>query len=531
MRPHETVSYRKAFPRGGTAEFLAIDDHFVAQRVSLSAWRSGARDRDSVIFEKAAQAYRQVGLVQHEKKRKRQLSCGTSLGADVDGLAGVVSAPRHRVGVLCTLTTEIVRRGTCAPKILASLLGLWVHVLMFRRPVLCILNEAFKDAQASPAHVIRQLQRATLNELLSLTDLAPALQADLRVDYLPQIFCMDASPTGSGICAAAPSHVVAELWRHSEQEGYYTKLADAASACLQEHGLSLDLPVEMVDPPPPAFGACIPQSLHEGVLFDVVELFCGEGHWIQAHVEQGLTAHPCFGNAGSRLRFTDLDDKSIFGELLGLACRRVVREWHAGPPCLTFGTLRRPRLRSKAQPAGFKVTDPLTALHSRLARLVAFLFCIVVWLGGYVSVEQPGGSVMFYLHCYRVLAELGCVLTRMCSCSYGSPFMKPLQWLHNEPWMLQLGGTCTCPYRGKHLKVEGSFTADKLRTFAERCVPSVEAVFGRRPRLGEAVARFSGSYPRPLREQMAAGCAAAKDGPSRAMPLSARFDAGRIVFV
>ena len=33
----------------------------------------------------------------------------------------------------------------------------------------------------------------------------------------------------------------------------------------------------------------------------------------------------------------DMDSKAVFYELRALAARAVVREWHFGPLCLTFG--------------------------------------------------------------------------------------------------------------------------------------------------------------------------------------------------
>ena len=49
--------------------------------------------------------------------------------------------------------------------------------------------------------------------------------SDLRVGYAPFIFCTDASPDGAGICQSPECEsVVQELWRHSEQRGYYTQL-------------------------------------------------------------------------------------------------------------------------------------------------------------------------------------------------------------------------------------------------------------------------------------------------------------------
>ena len=132
---------------------------------------------------------------------------------------------------------------------------------------------------------------------------------------------------------------------------------------------------------------------------------------------------------------------------------------------------------------------------------------------------------MFYLRCFRVLICVGAVVTRMCCCNFGSAFNKPFAWLRNKPWVVGLGGSCRCPYKGRHLTIQGSFAAPVLAEFTKRCVPDPVTVFGRNPKPGEPVARFSGVYPLLMVRKMAAGSRAAKDGTCPAMPLSCRLAA------
>ena len=40
MRPTEIAAYRLPYPRGDTAEYLAVDDHLVAQKVTFPELRS-----------------------------------------------------------------------------------------------------------------------------------------------------------------------------------------------------------------------------------------------------------------------------------------------------------------------------------------------------------------------------------------------------------------------------------------------------------------------------------------------------------
>lgn len=181
-------------------------------------------------------------------------------------------------------------------------------------------------------------------------------------------------------------------------------------------------------------------------------------------------------------------DDSVFHQLLSLASRRVIRDWHAGPPCKTFGTLRRPRMRSKRFPSGFNIWDSVTREHNTLAYRTAFLIAIVVSLGDYFSVEQPGSSVMFYIVYFQRIVHLGCVITRMCFCAFGSPFKKPSLWMHNKPWLPELASPCRCESTDQHdFVIQGTFTRTSIPDFVARCKPSVGALYGRPPKVGEAV--------------------------------------------
>lgn len=80
-------------------------------------------------------------------------------------------------------------------------------------------------------------------------------------------------------------------------------------------------------------------------------------------------------------------DTGVFREIVGLASRRVVHEWHCGLPCLSFSTLRRPQVRSVSQPFGFTSEDPFTKLHNTLAIRSAIILILAVKSGQYVSVQ------------------------------------------------------------------------------------------------------------------------------------------------
>ena len=235
-------------------------------------------------------------------------------------------------------------------------------------------------------------------------------------------------------------------------------------------------------------------------MFDCVELFCSHGTWFDCHREAGLRMCP-----GMALDYAALEDQATFLELARLASSGAVREWHAGPPCWSFGTFKQPRLRSRDEPAGFEMAEPTTLRHTKLAIRTAFILILAMLSGSFVSCEQPSSSVMFHLHIFQVLRRLGCWVSHFHSCAFGSGFNKPSLWLHNKPWLLRLDGVCRCPSRGRHFIIEGTFSRGSIAEFKRRCRPSCVEVYGVDPIVGEAVSAFSARYPLELCRQMAAG--------------------------
>ena len=529
MREPETLEYRKAIPRGDFIELLAIDDHIGVQKIPIQEVGKPTDHRDTQVFDQSQRAYSKVGLVAHPGKARRRESKGTILGADFDGVRGRVSAPRIRLFMLIWLTSTIVKLGTCTRQILTSILGCWIHAILFRRPLLALIDCLFKEGFDRKPHEVFCLSSHARHDLMSLCILGSCAQTDLRAKICPKIYALDASPSGAGIVQAESTSVaVAELWRHSEQRGYHTNLLGPAAATLKELGYDSVQDLEMGAEAPelqvfPQSDFRLPTSLAEGFLYDCVELFRGSGNWASCHVEHGLFVHEGFEQNRSKLFFKDLANDSTFHEVMALAHRRVVREWQAGPPCLTYGTLRRPRLRDVNHPEGFNPHEPLTAAHNLLARRVAMVGAIAILTGVYFSCEQPGSSVMFRLHCFKVLVQLGCVITRMAFCNFGSAFNKPSQWLHNKGWLLQFEGSCRCKWKNQHFVVQGNFTPQSIEAFDRRCVPDACTVYGKCPEAGERVSSYSARYPVSLMRRMALGSQAAKEYGSPIIPLSARL--------
>ena len=76
-------------------ECLSIDDHIGIQVVTENQFRNRVPLRDTAVFLGAERAYQAVKLVQHPKKKQREVSQGVFLGAEVDGKIGSFRTPPY----------------------------------------------------------------------------------------------------------------------------------------------------------------------------------------------------------------------------------------------------------------------------------------------------------------------------------------------------------------------------------------------------------------------------------------------------
>ena len=513
LKVSQQVRYRHPFPRSKTIQLLCIDDFAILHKVPRNSdLKSLRKDReDSRLMAKAEQAYKAENLRVSEKKAVKDAKHATILGGEIDGSVGLVTAPRLRVLTLCILTLKVVKLGVCTRHLLQSILGCWVFVLLFRRPFFSLLSEVFHDGEDAKEHEIFTLSTGTRQELMLLVLWSPFASTNLRAQPLERLFCTDASLEGGGVCdTSVPKGLTLELGRLAEQKGFYTRV-DASTlgkyAALHEMKADLDISIDQtgafpIDSSVTDRQSSIPANLSEGFLWDFCEVFRGTGHLSKAHRELGLQVHPGFeikdGPHG------DIMISSTFLAIVGLIARRVVRSIHVAPVCTTFGTLRKPRVRSKVSPFGFDPQERATAEGNHFAVRAAFLLFLCVHYRIWGTAEQPGGSVMFRLDIYRRLLESGFFSIRFPFCSWGTPFQKKSWWIGNNPLLTVLNGTCSCGYSGRHFRVQGVFDKLSLKRFAQMCRPDPVSVFGRLPLQGEHVAKFSGGYPLALCRKIAA---------------------------
>ena len=148
------------------------------------------------------QQYSLLELPRHPKKSVDS-SCSAEIqGALLDGREGVAHAKPEKVLKYMGLAWELVCRSKASLRELQVVAGGLVYITMFRRPLLCALNEIWRHMEhlkGFPPVVKLAIPRAVKLELVRFVALLPLAQMDFRVGMYPQVTASDASTTGGGI--------------------------------------------------------------------------------------------------------------------------------------------------------------------------------------------------------------------------------------------------------------------------------------------------------------------------------------------
>ena len=420
MPAEKRVLHGKPYPRGPVAQALAIDDHVAIANVPLAA---GARpvaapasaprpramslatatpmppavatpmppsaspsDDVRACFERAGGAYARAGLHRHPAKQRRAEAQGTALGAEILGDAGHIASERLRRLRLADLSLRIATGRYSTGALLRAVVSSWIFVLLFRRPLLCLLWECFRALPdlaggAAADSVVFELPAAVRQELVVLAAMAPAMTSNVRAHPSSTLLATDASDDAiAAVRAPISQELHRELWRVRDRKGWPTHLLGRHGEWLHARGSDRDradlgesLHAELLQAQ-----ACDPErSLVE--YFDVMEVFTGpRGPFLQACSRQGLRVGPLIDLQLSAA--WDLSEGRLMEWLLFLIQAQRVLYIHFGPPCTSFSLARRPALRSRAFPFGFRPSgadhaqgEPTPPPHSRPAHRRAAL--------------------------------------------------------------------------------------------------------------------------------------------------------------
>ena len=120
------------------------------------------------------------------------------MGAEVDGLAGIISVPKDKKFETAYFALWFLGQRMTAMKVRLMVLGRLVRCFEFRRPLMNLLQAIWpKDAR-----VRKPVSMHGYMEILESVALLPMAGTDLRAQVDPAASCSDASEAGGGLCVS-----------------------------------------------------------------------------------------------------------------------------------------------------------------------------------------------------------------------------------------------------------------------------------------------------------------------------------------
>ena len=379
----------------------------------------------------------------------------------------LIAAPAEKRYALSWVSLQVAQLTHTSDTLHLCLVGGWTSLLMFRRPMMSVLQKAFhlvdmdKFDAARPQMI--KLTRPVATELTLLSVLAPLCVSDVAVDFCCELYSTDASLNKGAIVSSAQERSVMEvLWRSCRSKGGYSKMLSPAQSIL-----SREVDFEEV-------GEATQESVRRPLAyrFDFIEIFAGAASVTAKVAEMGFSVG-CPIDLSFDLEL-DMSKVHVLEWVLHLVMNHYVKAVMIEPPCTTFSVMRRPALRSKLFPFGFDLKDPQTSIGTKLA-MIGFLILYVCWWHGITAVfENPWTSKIKYLPAWKILAGKDeCRVVRCDSCSYGSIHLKSFLfmcvWADVDPISLRCDGAHL------HVPVEGGYTK-KSATYVDALAAALAKV-------------------------------------------------------
>ena len=499
LEDSETLDYKKPIPvsRSGFYEGIMIDDHLGIQilkrKGSIQATLKQP-GRDQRVFEQSDQAYSEVGLEAHPGKKVRRALDTRVWGAQIEGCKGLVGPTRTRLVRLAKLSTVAALPGAMDEKVLEAITGQWAFCAQFRRPLFSMMHALYHQGNPGNQGGLFLMSREARNELIMLAILAPLCITDLRVPYSNDLFCVDASPSGAGVCKVRVKEALAkEMWRRGDKLGYRIPLLTSLESWLKTKGCDED---DLLESPQEVWEEVGEKELDfRGWLNQSTwgqEVFCRRPLYEQPvdflEMYSGCSVMTsCFEKAGCSVlpplelkKGFDLRDQKLFWGVLSFVRAGKVRFVWWAPPCTTFSLARCPKLRSLFEAWGFDLLN----LQVVLGNLHALQCFLVAWaqlmVGHWFAGEQPAYGFMRATFIWELLARIDNVIEVLFDwCRFGRNYVKTTRLLTNVSSLKQLGVRCCHGKRGarSHEVLKGAATTAAgaySQVFCERVAKLVQ---------------------------------------------------------
>ena len=452
----ERVQSQSPLKSSKVAQGLCIDDFFC-----VSVERGDSKPEESVsakVLEEAQRVYKKEGLLGSPEKDACAVEEAKVIGAQLNSSdrarqLGFVSlgVPLAKKLSLSYVSLEVCKLGVTTDSLHLCILGAWVSMLMFRRPLMSLFDAAFKlvDARkvdAKNPKVIR-LNRRVRDELVLAAVLMPFAVFELSAEYHEVLYATDASSGKGAVVKCEPGSLVLEtLWKSCKSKGAYTRFRSGREQLLEKLGMFEDreeVGHEETVRRPLAFR------------FDFIEVFSGASQVTKFVAELGFSVGPCIDLSESEEY--NMAYLHVASWLCHLCSEGHLKGFMLEPPCTTFSIVRRPQLRSLTQPFGYDPSDPATALGTLLAQ--RSFQVMVTGLRNEVPglLETTFSSRLRALPSYESLQnDPAADMCRSDSCQFGSQHQKPFRFLSVHMPLRRLARRCSC--RKRHVRVQGAYT-------------------------------------------------------------------------
>eukprot|EP00438_Fugacium_kawagutii_P015944 Skav205630 [mRNA] locus=scaffold1575:126668:131720:+ [translate_table: standard] len=181
--------------------------------------------------------YRSVKLEAHPGKGFTDQVEATFWGATINGAEGWIRPSIPRSASLAWICSRVARMGVCSVGLLEVLAGGFVAIFSFRRRMMSLLDLVYACQAGRDRRDVIRLSPELIDELWSLAVLCPLAVTNLRAQYSPDIFMVDASNWGEAVVEAPLDGGMAEeIHRHGLSRSSGPKLLSPYKAALRAKG-------------------------------------------------------------------------------------------------------------------------------------------------------------------------------------------------------------------------------------------------------------------------------------------------------